>query len=118
MLKLYRFPGAYGLESLSPFCVKLEVYLHLAGLDYEAVEFTNPRQAPKGKGPYIEDGAVRLGDKPFFHGAQACTCDATVFAFIEAIAKFAAVGPRRDTVRADQRLMAYCQRMSARVFAA
>lgn len=42
--------------------MKLECFLRLAKLDYQVVDLTNPRQGPKGKGPYIEDGEVRMGD--------------------------------------------------------
>ena len=62
MLKLCQFPGAYGLPNLSPFCMKLECFLRMTKLEYEVVEFTDPRQAPKGKAPYIEDGDLRMGD--------------------------------------------------------
>ncbi len=62
MIKLYQFPSAFGLPNISPSCMKLECFLRMAKLDYRVVEFTNPRQGPKGKEPYIEDGEVRLGD--------------------------------------------------------
>ncbi len=62
MIKLYQFPSAYGLPNLSPPCMKLECFLKMAELPYETVNFTNPSQAPKGKGPYIEDGDVCMGD--------------------------------------------------------
>ena len=62
MLKLYQFPSAYGIPNLSPFCVKLECFLRMTELEYEIVEFTDPSKGPKGKGPYIEDGDIRMGD--------------------------------------------------------
>jgi len=62
VIKLYQFPTAFGLLNISPFCMKLECFLRLAKLDYQIVNMTNPRQGPKGKGPYIEDGDVRMGD--------------------------------------------------------
>ncbi|HJL17459.1 MAG TPA: glutathione S-transferase family protein [Sandaracinaceae bacterium LLY-WYZ-13_1] len=58
---LYQFPGAYGLDSLSPFCTKLDVYLRLAGIEHET-RLGDPREAPKGKLPYVRwDGAL-IGD--------------------------------------------------------
>ncbi|MGH8659704.1 MAG: glutathione S-transferase family protein [Gammaproteobacteria bacterium] len=62
VIKLYQFPTAFGLPNISPFCMKLECFLRMAKLDYQIVDFTNLRQAPKGKGPYIEEGEVRMGD--------------------------------------------------------
>ncbi|MCB9635996.1 MAG: glutathione S-transferase family protein [Sandaracinus sp.] len=58
---LYQFPGAYGLVSLSPFCTKLEAYLRLAGVDYEA-KLGDPRRAPVGKLPYVRIGDTLVGD--------------------------------------------------------
>lgn len=49
----------------SPFCVKVETYLRLAGLEYEVVEVTNPSKAPKGKCPFIVDGDTSVADSHF-----------------------------------------------------
>ena len=46
---------------MSPFCMKVEVYLKLARLPYRRV-MGNPRKAPKGKLPYIEHGGVVVCD--------------------------------------------------------
>lgn len=54
MITFHTFPGHFGLESLSPFCMKVEVYLKLAKLPYRAVT-GDPRKAPKGKLPMIVD---------------------------------------------------------------
>lgn len=62
MIKLHQFPRAYGLPNASPFCMKVECALRMAGLEYEVVECPNPSKAPKGKFPFIEDGETRLGD--------------------------------------------------------
>lgn len=53
MITLYTFPGRDGLESMSPFCMKVEVYLKLMKIPYKT-SAGNPRRAPKGKFPYIE----------------------------------------------------------------
>ena len=55
MIKLYQFPSYRDLPNLSPFCLKLETYLRMAKLPYETVNLMDPRKAPKGKLPYIED---------------------------------------------------------------
>ncbi len=65
MIKLYQFPPAFGLPNASPFCLKLETYLRMVGLPYETVPMMDPRKAPKGKVPYIEDGAATVADTSF-----------------------------------------------------
>lgn len=61
VIKHHTLPGAFGLESLSPFCMKVEVYLKLAGLPYEVVA-GDPRRAPKGKLPFVEDDGTVVCD--------------------------------------------------------
>ncbi len=61
MIRLYQFQPAYGLPNASPFCMKLETWLRMTGLPYQAL-LGDPRKAPKGKLPYIEDDGVLLGD--------------------------------------------------------
>ena len=61
MLTFHAFGPALGQPDLSPFCVKLETYLRLAGLEYTAAPF-DPRQSPKGKAPYIEHEGTTIGD--------------------------------------------------------
>lgn len=62
MIKLIQFPAAFGLPNLSPFCIKVEMLLKMAGLDYETVATGNPRRGPKGKLPAIEDDGALIGD--------------------------------------------------------
>jgi glutathione S-transferase len=62
MIKLFQFPGAFGLSSLSPFCIKAEMLLKMSGLPYESVVTGNPRRGPKGKLPAIEDEGASIGD--------------------------------------------------------
>ena len=54
MIKLYQFPPVFG-RNVSPFTLKLETWLKLAGLPYQVVAIRNPGQGPKGKLPFIED---------------------------------------------------------------
>jgi glutathione S-transferase len=61
MLTLYQFKRTWGLPNLSHFCVKVETYLRMAGLDYDIVE-TLPLKAPKGKLPYIKDDDIAIAD--------------------------------------------------------
>jgi len=61
MIRLHQFAPAWDIPNLSPFCVKVETYLRMAGLPYETVA-AFPPQGPKGKLPFIEDGGRRIGD--------------------------------------------------------
>lgn len=65
MIKLYQFKPAFGLPNASPFCMKVETYLRMAGLEYELPRGADLRKAPKGKLPYIEDGRRSVGDSGF-----------------------------------------------------
>jgi glutathione S-transferase len=59
---LYQPPGRpFGLPNLSPFCVKLECYLRMAGVPYE-VRPANMLKAPKGKIPYVDLDGQLVGD--------------------------------------------------------
>lgn len=68
MIKLYQFPPAYGLPNMSPFCMKVETYLRMAGLAYECPRNADIFKSPKGKMPYIEDtsaGGKIIADSSF-----------------------------------------------------
>lgn len=64
MIQLYQFAPAFGLPNASPFCMKLENYLRMAGLPFEIPRFTlqQLQGAPKGKLPYIVDGDRTIAD--------------------------------------------------------
>ncbi len=64
MIQLYQFAPAFGLPNASPFCMKLETYLRMAGLPFETPRFKlqDFQRAPKGKLPYIVDGSERVAD--------------------------------------------------------
>ncbi len=61
-IKLYQFPPALGLPNASPFCMKLETYLRMAGLPFESVYTLNLARSPKGKLPYIDDDGTVVAD--------------------------------------------------------
>jgi glutathione S-transferase len=61
MITLYQPSGAWGLSSVSPFCIKLETWLKMAGIPYR-VAVANPMAAPKKKVPYIETDGQQIGD--------------------------------------------------------
>lgn len=56
--------AAFGLPDTSPFVMKTEVQLKMAGLAYERVAAIPP-QAPSGKLPYIVDGGEVVTDSTF-----------------------------------------------------
>lgn len=61
MIILHQGPAAFGIGNISPFCLKLESYLRMTGLPYQAkaAEFG---RSPKGKIPFIEEDGAYLGD--------------------------------------------------------
>ncbi len=68
MLKLQMFGAAFGLPDPSPFAMKGEMLLKLAGLEY-TTETGDVRKAPKGKMPVLVDGDTVVPDTTFirFH---------------------------------------------------
>ncbi len=46
MLRLYTLPGAWGMPSISPFCTKLETWLRMTGLAFEARFLSFPVRSP------------------------------------------------------------------------
>jgi len=61
-IKVFQFPRMFAIPNVSPFCCKLETWLRIAGLPYEVVDTSDPRVAPKGKLPFIEDAGTRIAD--------------------------------------------------------
>lgn len=68
MITLYAFGPAWGLPDPSPFALKAETLLKLAGQSYR-IDTGGLRKAPKGKKPYLVDDGVRVPDSTFirFH---------------------------------------------------
>jgi glutathione S-transferase len=66
MIKLYKFGQIADVCDPSPFCVKVEAYLRLCGLNYETQSGPQYlRRAPKGKLPFIEDNGRIVADSSF-----------------------------------------------------
>lgn len=65
MIRLHQFRPALGLPNASPFCMKVELYLRMAGIPYENVWELDPRKGPKGKMPWIEDGGRVVADSGY-----------------------------------------------------
>ena len=64
-LVVHQLPSAWGLPSISPFCLKLDIYLRLTGISHTTVTDGTPFGAPKGKLPYIEHDGKKIGDSGF-----------------------------------------------------
>lgn len=62
MITLWQFAPSLGVPSASPFCMKVETWLRLAGLEYQARSALLPVQAPLGKLPFVEDGGRKIPD--------------------------------------------------------
>ena len=62
MITLCQFHRIWNLPNASPFCMKVETYLRMAGLAYEIKPINNPQSAPKGKLPYIQIDGVNYPD--------------------------------------------------------
>jgi glutathione S-transferase len=76
MMTLYTFGPMFGLPDPSPFCMKAEVLLKMAGVSY-TLNHAGFMQAPKGKQPYLDDNGVTIADTTFIrwhleqkHGAD------------------------------------------------
>jgi glutathione S-transferase len=63
-LTLYATRAGFGMPDTSPFVIKTEVQLKMAGLAYERVSAIPP-QAPNGKLPYIDDHGEAVSDSTF-----------------------------------------------------
>ena len=61
-IALYQFPAAFGLPNASPFCMKVETYLRMAGIAYASRYGMYQLRAPKKKLPYIDDGGRIVAD--------------------------------------------------------
>ncbi|VEB38388.1 Uncharacterised protein [Legionella sainthelensi] len=65
MIRLYQYPGIWGMPSLSPFCSKVFYFLTWANLPFEVIQVSNPHKGPKGKFPVIDDNGLLVADSEF-----------------------------------------------------
>lgn len=61
MITLYQGPVVWGIPNLSPFCIKVETYLRMVSLPFQT-RMADPRKAPKGKIPFIDDNGTVVAD--------------------------------------------------------
>ncbi|MGN6283363.1 glutathione S-transferase family protein [Frateuria sp.] len=83
-LTLYATRAGFDLPDTSPFVLKTEVQLQMAGLGYER-ESAIPPQAPKGKLPYIDDHGVVVTDSTFIRAHIERTCGVDLDAGLDAL---------------------------------
>lgn len=65
ILKVHHLPGAWGLPSVSPFCLKLDAWLRMTGIEHESLTVATPFAGPKGKAPWIEIDGNQMGNSTF-----------------------------------------------------
>ncbi len=65
MITLYQFRPVWGLPNASPFCMKVETYLRMAGLPFQLARNADVRKAPKKKFPFIDDNGKAIADSGF-----------------------------------------------------
>lgn len=89
-LIVHHLPGAWGLPSVSPFCLKLDTYLRMVGIPFETVIDATPFGAPKKKLPAIEHRGRQIGDSNFIidylEGEFGCDADEGLSAGEKAVA--------------------------------
>lgn len=73
-ITLYQFPAAFGLPNASPFCMKVETYLRMAGIAYVSRYGMYQLRAPKKKLPYIEDDGRIVADSHLIINYLKSTC--------------------------------------------
>ena len=82
MITLYQYPPAMGLPNASPFCMKLETWLRMTGLDYQVEIMPDPRKTPYGKLPIIEYKGEKVADSgniiPFLEASFGINLDASL----------------------------------------
>lgn len=64
-ITVHQIPGAWGLPSTSPFCLKLETCLRMGNIRYHSVTDATPFKGPKKKLPWIEHNGLKIGDSGF-----------------------------------------------------
>jgi hypothetical protein len=61
-LVVHHLSGAWGLPSVSPFCLKLDAFLRMTKIPHKAVTAPTPFAGPKRKAPWIDHEGKSIGD--------------------------------------------------------
>lgn len=61
-LRAYHLPSRWGLVTVSPFCLKLDAFLRMTGIEHKSISAATPFGGPKKKAPWIEHKGKTLGD--------------------------------------------------------
>lgn len=61
-LRVFVFSSGFGLPTMGPFALKLELWLRMAQIPYERVYEDDTRKGPKGKNPWVEIEGEPMGD--------------------------------------------------------
>jgi glutathione S-transferase len=64
-LVVHHLAGAWGIPSVSPFCLKLDAFLRMTEIPHKAVIAKTPFAAPKRKAPWIDHEGKSIGDSGF-----------------------------------------------------
>lgn len=62
MITLITYPAQFGTRSSSPFCIKAEYLLNMAGVPWQRQDENDPRKWPKAKLPAITVDTDIIGD--------------------------------------------------------
>ncbi|XP_065209985.1 failed axon connections [Planococcus citri] len=65
VIYLYQFSRTPTIPSVSPFCLKVETWLRLAGLKYENVDHRMKFKSKKGQLPFVELNGDEIADSSF-----------------------------------------------------
>jgi glutathione S-transferase len=89
-LIVHQLPGAWGLPSISPFCLKIDTYLRIVEIPFRTIVDATPFGGPKGKAPWIEHEGRKIGDSGFIieylEGRFGCNPNAALSASERAVA--------------------------------
>ncbi|GAA0473905.1 glutathione S-transferase C-terminal domain-containing protein [Parasphingorhabdus litoris] len=61
-IKYKQFQSGFGVPNPSPFCMKGEILLKIAKVEYDTEIMDDPRKAPKGKLPFLIDDGAEIAD--------------------------------------------------------
>lgn len=62
MILLYQWPRGRKIPNLGPFCMKLEAYLRISGLEYKVTSTTSLGKSPKKTMPFVDLDGTLISD--------------------------------------------------------